>query len=273
MRGNRKTVKRICLILILMMWGSTALLQDTAGAETPDSHSFLVAGDQTQQDAKEEDLSFLEDDQNEKARVSIPDPLYGFNKAMYHVNDKLYFWVLKPTATVWKTVTPEMLRIGIKNFFYNLRFPIRFVNCLLQGKGKRAEAEFNRFLINTIIGVGGIGNPARSYPQHDPPQEDLGQTFAAWGIDNGFYHVVPLIGPTTLRDGLGMVGDLLLDPTFWLGLEVDNLWVTMGIYTGETINSTTFRIGDYEAVKQAAVDPYVAIRNGYIQNRNKLIEE
>jgi len=239
----------------------------------PSRDNFLLSQQESRKESKDEDLDFLKDEGTEEEIVIVPDPLYYFNKGMYHFNDKLYFWLLKPAASVWKAVTPDILRTGIQNFFYNLRFPQRFISSLLQGNGTKAKAEVDRFLVNTIIGVGGLGNPARNYPGLNPSEEDLGQTFAVWGVGNGFYLVLPLLGPSTLRDGLGRLGDIFLDPNFWIGLEVDNLWVTAGIFAGETINNTTFRIGDYEAIKEAALDPYIAIRNGYIQNRNKLIEE
>lgn len=221
---------------------------------------------------KEEDLSFLKESEQEPVLL-VSDPLYSFNKAMYHVNDKLYFWALKPVAQVWKAVTPQMLRTGLKNFFYNLRFPVRFVSCVLQWKPEKAKAEVDRFLVNTIIGVGGLGNPAKKLLPTDPAEEDLGQTLAVWGVGNGFYIVFPLIGPTTFRDALGRGGDIFLDPGFWFGRSVDNLGITLGIWGGEVVNNTSFRIGDYEAIKEAAIDPYAAIRNGYVQNRNKMIEE
>ena len=237
------------------------------------SKDGLLLSRQASQKSKEEDLSFLQEDLDKETPQMVPDPLHYFNKGMYHFNDKLYFWVLKPAARGWKAVIPEFARISLKNFFYNLRFPVRFVSCALQGKGKKAEAELGRFLLNSTIGLAGFLNPAKKHPELNPGEEDLGQTFGAWGIDNGFYLVVPLIGPTTLRDGIGRIGDVFLDPSFWLGFEIDNLWVTAGIYAGETVNNTSFRIGDYEAIKEAALDPYTAIRNGYIQHRNTLIEE
>ena len=254
----------------------TVAPDQTQRLNAPSRDNFLLSQQESRKESKEskdEDLDFLKDEGTEEETVIVADPLYYFNKGMYHFNDKLYFWLLKPAASVWKAVTPDFLRTGIQNFFYNLRFPQRFISSLLQGKGKKAEMELTRFLLNTTVGIGGLGNPAKKYPKLNPSEEDLGQTFAVWGVGNGFYLVLPFLGPSTLRDGLGRLGDIFLDPNFWIGQEVDNLWVTVGIYAGETINNTTFRIGDYEAIKEAAVDPYIAIRNGYIQNRNKLIEE
>jgi len=270
-------VKKSLFVLILIVFATATGLPNAVFAEpsddNPNKDGFLLVQQDTQKKSEDEDLSFLQEDLDEDLPQVVPDPFYYINKGVYHVNDKLYFWMLKPVASVWKAVIPEFARVSLKNFFYNLRFPIRFVNCALQGKGKKAEAELTRFLMNTTIGLAGFLNPAKKYPELNPTEEDLGQTFGAWGIDNGFYLVLPLLGPTTLRDGIGLIGDIFLDPSFWIGLEVDNLWVTAGIYTGETINNTSFRIGDYEAIKDAALDPYAAIRNGYIQNRNTLVEE
>ena len=270
-------MKKTIFVFILIFFATATGFPGAVFAEPSEDNAskdgFLLSQQDTQKKSEDEDLSFLQEDLDEELPQVVPDPLYYFNKGMYHVNDKLYFWALKPVASVWKAVIPEFARVSLKNFFYNLRFPIRFVNCALQGKGKKAEAELTRFLMNSTIGLAGFLNPAKKYPELNPTQEDLGQTFGAWGVDNGLYIVVPLIGPTTLRDGIGLIGDIFLDPSFWIGIEVDNLWVTAGIYTAETINNTSFRIGDYEAIKDAALEPYTAIRNGYIQNRNTLIEE
>ena len=249
----------------------SATSDQNQSAQTPSN--VMLSQQKTEKESKDENLDFLMDEEAKEKIVIVPDPLYSFNRVMFQFNDRLYFWVLKPVATVWGAVIPEIFRSGVQNFFYNLRFPQRFISCVLQWKGKKAKAEFDRFLVNTFAGIGGLGNPAKNYPELNPSKEDLGQTFAVWGAGNGFYLVIPLFGPSTLRDGLGIIGDIFLDPSYWIGREVDNLWVTVGLWTGEVINNASFRIGDYEAIKEAAIDPYVAIRNGYIQNRNKLIEE
>jgi phospholipid-binding lipoprotein MlaA len=98
----------------------------------------------------------------------------------------------------------------------------------------------------------------------------MGQTFAVWGFGNGAYLMLPFLGPSSLRDGLGRVGDTFLDPIWWL---VDDIWVSIAIRAGEAVNDTSLRIGEYEALKDAALDPYIMIRNAWVQNRNKLIAE
>jgi len=279
-------MKKTVVIPILIVLSATLYFPESASAaslsitttlsagqnENPPQNELLLSQEMAPKTG-EEDLSFLEEDKNKELPQLVPDPLYYFNLGMFHFNDKLYFWALKPVARVWKAVIPEFARVSLKDFFYNLRFPIRFVNCVLQGKGKKAEAEVSRFLLNSTIGLAGFLNPAKKFPELNPSPEDLGLTFGAWGIGNGFYLVLPVLGPSTFRDGIGMTGDLFLDPTFWIGWEINNLWVTAGIYTGETINNTSFSLGDYEAIIKAALNPYVAVRNGYIQHRNALIEE
>jgi phospholipid-binding lipoprotein MlaA len=101
-------------------------------------------------------------------------------------------------------------------------------------------------------------------------EEDLGQTFGFFGIGNGFYLVVPFYGPTTLRDGIGDIGDTFLNP---LTHVVDSLGVGVAVYAYRKMNELSFRIGDYETIKEAAIEPYEAIRDGYIQFRNAKIAE
>ncbi|UCD77493.1 MAG: VacJ family lipoprotein [Desulfobacterales bacterium] len=236
-----------------------------------------TAGDQTQEQAAEDEEDEYDDeydDEDEYAEaedvILIPDPWVEMNRGLYTFNDKMYFWVLKPVARGYGFIIPEELRQAIRNAFYNIRFPVRFINCLLQGKFRKSGYEFGQFFINTTAGCVGLLNPAANYPELQPSKEDLGQTFAVWGFDNGAYLMLPFFGPSSLRDGLGRLGDTFLDPIWWL---FDELWVSLAIRAGETVNDTSLRIGEYEALKEAALDPYVMIRNAYVQNRNKLIAE
>jgi phospholipid-binding lipoprotein MlaA len=200
----------------------------------------------------------------------IPDPWIEMNQGLYVFNDRLYFWLLKPVSRGYGFIIPEELREGIRNAFYNIRFPVRFINCLLQGKFRKSGYEFGQFFINSTAGCLGLLNPSANYPKFQPSKEDMGQTFAVWGFGNGAYLMLPFLGPSSLRDGLGRVGDTFLDPFWWL---IDDIWVTVAIRAGEAVNDTSLRIGEYEALKEAALDPYIMIRNAYVQNRNKLIAE
>jgi phospholipid-binding lipoprotein MlaA len=203
-----------------------------------------------------------------EAKTEIADPLEPFNRAMYHFNDKLYFWVLKPVAQGYGKVVPETARIGVSNFFVNLAFPIRFVNCLLQANFKGAATELGRFTINTLWGIGGFLDLASSQDINLSKQdEDFGQTLGAYGIGQGFYINWPIFGPSSPRDTVGLVGDAFLTPYSYL-----NPWYAgTGTWAYEKMNDTSLKIGDYESLKEAAIDPYVAIRDAYVQYRFKKV--
>ena len=231
----------------------------SAGSETRNADDF---GDIAEFD----DL----DKNNEGEKAEIADPLEPFNRAMYHFNDKLYFWVLKPVAQGYGKVVPEAARVGVDNFFKNLAFPIRFVNCLLQANFGGAAEELGRFAINTLWGIGGLLDPASSQDINLTKQdEDFGQTLGAYGIGQGFYINWPIFGPSSSRDTVGLVADTFLRPFTYL-----SPWYTgAGAMAYDTVNNTSLRIGDYEALKGAAIDPYVAIRDAYVQYRLKKVKQ
>ncbi|MHC4632008.1 MAG: MlaA family lipoprotein [Planctomycetota bacterium] len=214
-------------------------------------------------DFLEEEFDLLEAELDEQA-VQVADPLEPLNRMMFNINDRLYFSVVKPIAQVYRDVTPEPARFGIRNFFNNLTTPIRF-----QGKNDSANVELRRFVVNTTEGVLGFGDPARDRLGLQPVEEDLGQTLAVHGIDNGFYIVLPLLGPSTMRDAAGRVGDLFLNPVAY----VEPWYASVSITAGKMTNENSFRIGDYQDFKDSAPEPYVAMREVYIQYRKKLIEE
>jgi phospholipid-binding lipoprotein MlaA len=202
-------------------------------------------------------------------QIIIADPIEPFNRLMFGTNDVLYFWVLKPVAQGYKAVIPEPGRVGIRNFFQNLTTPVRLVNCTLQGKFNSAGREIDRFAINTTWGILGVFDPALEKKNIPMADEDLGQTLAVYGLGNGCYVVLPLFGPSSLRDTGGMVGDMFLNPTFYL----EDSKARTGVTVVNVINKTSFRIGEYEAFKAAAVDPYIGMREAYIQYRQKQVEK
>ncbi len=240
---------------------------ETPPAEVLDEEEGAAADEDDEYDDEYDDEDEYADEEDVEL---ISDPLIGMNTAFFHFNDKMYFWVLKPVSRGYGFIIPEELRMAIRNMFYNVRFPVRFINCLLQGKGRKASYEFGQFFINTTAGFLGMANVAANYPKLQPSAEDLGQTFAVWGMGNGPFLMLPFFGPSSVRDGTGKLGDTFLDPIWWL---VEDIWVSLGIRAGETVNAVSLRIGEYEALKEAAIDPYVMLRNAYVQNRNKLIAE
>ena len=236
--------------------------------KTPSSNHVMQALDDAVEPAGDDDFDLFEEELEEQA-VEIADPLEGLNRLIFNINDVLYFWVLKPCAEVYKAILPKPSRISVHNFFHNLTTPVRYVNCLLQGKGKSAGTELDRFLINSTVGILGFGDPALDKWKIEPVEEDLGQTLAMAGHGDGFYLVLPLFGPSTLRDSIGMVGDLFLNPVSY----VEPVEASVGVASVKITNKYSFHLGEYESLKAEALDPYVAMREIYIQYRRKQIQE
>lgn len=206
----------------------------------------------------------------EEPEENLADPLEPINRTFFVVNDKLYFWVLKPVATGYKAVFPQDARLGVRNFFSNLTTPIRLVNCLFQAKFKGAGNEAVRFLLNTTLGLAGFLDPAKKELKIGKTDADFGQTLGVWGIGSGFYLNLPILGPLSLRDGVGYVGDLFLDPRTYL---LNNRPVAgIGTRTLDKVNETSLTIGEYEDLKKASLDPYVAVRDAYHQYRQHKIK-
>ncbi len=202
----------------------------------------------------------------------VGDPLEGWNRFWFKVNDRAYYYVIKPVTEAYKWLIPEKPRSWVRNFFNNLMFPVRFVNCVLQGKMFEAGVEASRFIGNTAFGLGGLSDFANDLkPTRDisSTDEDLGQTFGAWGIDNGPYLVWPVIGPSTLRDTAGYVGDYFLKPTSYI-----HPWYwSVATSAYERINDLSFRLGEYETIREGAIDPYVALKSAYLRMREKKVND
>jgi len=245
------------------------------GEEAPEgavpAESLKTPETEEKQDA--EDSDNLESDyvpeEGEEEPATISDPLEPFNRAMYHFNDKLYFWLLKPVSQAYGKVVPEPARISVQNFFTNLAFPLRFLSCLLQADLSGAAKESGRFVANTLWGIGGLLDPSSNQELDIPKQSvDLGQTLGVYGVGPGFYIVWPVLGPSSLRDTVDIVGRHFLNPVSYV-----NPWYTPMAARGyEAVNETSLRIGDYEALKEAAMDPYLSIRDAFVQYRKKKIE-
>ena len=215
------------------------------------------------------DIEDIAVEEGEEATVQIADPLYPWNKAMYHVNDKLYFWLMKPLAQGYSAIAPEDIRISVSNFFDNLATPIRLVSNLLQLKVKDAGKELFRFLYNSTAGVCGLADAAREDFGIGQQDEDLGQTLGSYGIGHGIYLVWPFLGPSSLRDTVGRIGDRFLSPVHY----INPTEASVGITVYDKVNETSLRIGDYEDLKKSAIDPYISIRDAYLQHRKKKVED
>jgi phospholipid-binding lipoprotein MlaA len=229
-----------------------------------------VSADDGEENALQDEYDeWTYDLEEEESASRIRDPLERFNRGVFAFNDFFYFRALKPVARGYRFITPEPVRIGVKNFFYNLGFPVRFVNYILQVKFQRAGQDTCRFILNSTAGILGFFNPAQRCPWLNQPPEDMGQTLGKWSIGNGFYIVWPLLGPSTLRDSAGLIGDYFLQPVSY----VRPFYVSMGARSYEAVNDTSLSIGEYESIKESALDPYTALKDAYMQYREKAVQE
>ncbi|NLX20017.1 MAG: VacJ family lipoprotein [Desulfobulbus sp.] len=210
-------------------------------------------------------VDFLDDDIYDPPPVN--DPLEPVNRVLFDINDKMYVWVLEPVSTGYSKVLPSDIRRCISHFFYNLGEPVRAVNCLLQGRVQDAGRTLGRFVINSISGVFGLADPAAHEFKIPPVYASLSETFSVWGVGDGLYLVIPLFGPTTLRDLTGTIGDGFAMTAYspWN----DDLLTTSTAYGTRTVNYTSLHLGEYADIKSLSFDPYIAFRNGYFQLRAK----
>lgn len=193
------------------------------------------------------------------------DPLEPFNRVMWDINTFLDKYILRPVTWVYRTVTPDPLEQAVSNFYENARMPLTIINTLLQGDFDRAGEATQRFLVNTTLGIGGLADPA-SGMEIETVDEDLGQTFAVWGIGDGPYLVLPGIGPTNPRDLAGFVGESFGDPVR-IGLDEANVeHLQLGWAIGDFID---FRSRRWDALEElyAADDPYTLARSAFRQRR------
>ncbi len=227
-------------------------------------------------DSEDED-SFLDEFEDEMEIEDIFDPFSPINRVTTTINDNLYFYVLKPIATGYKFVTPSFLRYKVNNFFDNLAYPVRVVNNLLQFKFLNATEETGRFLINSTLGVFGFFDSADYYFGLKEHKEDFGQTLGYYGVPSGPHIVLPIFGPSNLRDIVGTVPDSFLQSTNYIEGRFYNLPYNLGsataIKTYKVINGTAINGEEYENLKQSAIDLYPFLRDIYEQHRDTLIDE
>jgi phospholipid-binding lipoprotein MlaA len=196
------------------------------------------------------------------------DPWEGFNRAMFNFNRQLDRFVLKPVAKVWNFVVPDLAQQSLANAFDNIAMPRRFINSLLQLKPEGAGRELARFFLNISMGVGGFFDVATELgiPRSD---EDTGQTLGYYGVGPGPYLVLPLLPPLTVRDGVGFAADAAMQP---LGY-VAPFEAAIGMRGGQVINDRSLNLETFEEFEQVTFDLYSAVRNAYLQRRQRMIQE
>jgi len=209
--------------------------------------------------------------QDEASAPQIADPLEKWNRFWFRVNDGIYLKVARPISRVYSAVVPRYLRDRINNVYQNALFPARFVNALLQLRLDKAARELGRFFINSTFGLGGMYDLAAGKPGMGPQDIDFGQTLGVWGMGHGFYLVLPFLGPSSFRDGIGLLADSSMLPTSYLGRTP--YLITLGGRTAGAVNSLPETLKDYLELQRIAIEPYTALRDAYAQSRAKLVED
>lgn len=189
----------------------------------------------------------------------LNDPWEGFNRGVFNFNESLDRAILKPVAQGYRFIMPDVAEQGVSNFFDNLRDVVTFFNNVLQLKPVEATQDLSRVLINTTIGIGGLFDVASAMdiPKND---EDFGQTLGAWGVESGPYLVLPLLGPSTVRDGVGIIPDMYLDPLN----QVESDELRYGLKALKVVDKRASLL-DREGVVTG--DRYTFIRDAYLQKR------
>ncbi len=268
---------------------------EASSGASPSPKVVLVANTSAPQVVKEPVVEPAEDPfydpfakSDEPAGGEEYDPWEPVNTKIFEFNRQVDRWVLKPAAQGYNAVVPNPVQIGISNLFYNIRFPSRLINNLAQGKLSGAGTEVGRFLLNSTFGLGGLVDVAK-YMNITTPEEDTGQTLGYYGVKPGPYVVLPFLPPFTLRDLVGYVGDIALNPINWMVfpmIEVNGIpslvahhnrttssIAQIGGRVEEILNDRSLNLEKFQGVEEATLDLYTAVKNAYIQKRRNAIRE
>lgn len=249
-------------LFVLLMLLACPLL--ASGEEPVPAPAETVEASGDDEDFSDDDAFLYEEDDE----IFISDPLEPLNRGIFWFNDKLYFYLFKPVARGYRWAVPEPWRISVQNVFSNLTTPVRFVNAGLQGKFGDAGNELTRFAVNTTIGIGGLFDTAKDHFDIRKKDEDTGQTLGYYGVGTGWYLVLPLLGPSNVRDAVGLLADSRLNLLYYL-TEGRTYWALVAY---DKVNYLSLDKDTYEGIKRDALDPYLFIRDAFVQYRQNKIE-
>lgn len=217
--------------------------------------------------AADDEMMLEEDPFAEPEVVALFDPLEPVNRGVFWFNDKFYVYLLKPVARGLRVI-PEPARVSTANFFFNLGAPARVANNLFQLKLTDTGGELARLLVNSTFGIGGLFDPASAWGL-EKKTEDLGQTFGHYGVGHGLYLVLPVLGATSLRDGVGKLGDYFMDP-IPRALKSQEVLALRAL---ESENALSLDKDTYEGIRDHELDPYLFVRDAYAQHRDAQVRE
>lgn len=201
--------------------------------------------------------------------VLYADPYEPFNRAIFFFNEQADLFVVRPVAETYATFVPLEIRRLLDNFMINLASPVNVANSALQGDGERAARAFGRFVLNTVFGFGGVFDVAAEEGLMRV-DEDFGQTLAVWGVGPGPYLMLPLLGPSSLRDTSGRVVDAMLNPLTYFFPDGGE-FVSPTLATAGLVSRRARNLEVVEAAERSSIDLYAAVRSSYGQQRRNQI--
>lgn len=202
----------------------------------------------------------------------VYDPIEPVNRFTFGFNDILDRFIIEPVAKGYKAVLPSFARDAVQSFMHNLESPLLIANNLLQGNVGDAGIALARFAINTTAGVGGLVDVAKTQGL-EYKDEDFGQTLAKWGIGDGFYLVLPVIGPSNLRDTAGLLADTYADPVRIYADNTDREWIYYTRVALDGVDKRSRLIDAIADLRRNSLDYYAAVRSAYAQKRAALIHD
>jgi len=205
------------------------------------------------------------------AAKPVADPIEPVNRAVFSFNNVLDRFLIEPLAKGYRAVVPKVVRSGVQNFMRNLRTPVTVANDLLQGRIGDAGTATARFIINTTVGVGGLVDVASAKEGLPYHSSDFGQTLATWGAGDGFYLVLPILGPSTLRDTAGLVVDNYADPVRIYARNTDREWIYYARAGLEGLDTRARLIEPIADMRRNSLDYYTAAKSAYMQRRSAII--
>jgi len=268
-----------CLVLLLTYVSGYADQRSQSNVKVTNS-SLKVAKASPQNSAGTPNLSSTSTDELANVPVEkVNDPFERVNRTTFRFNDTVTTRALRPIARGYEYILPRQVRTGISNFFDNLDFPIRFGNDVLQGRFVRSGQEVSKFFINSTVGVVGFFRISdHVHALADVPAEDFGLTLARWGFSTGPYIVVPVLGPSNIRDLVGLAGDFAINPLNWyqmgfFGRKYISNAANYALGASRVISRLPGSVRTYEQMKETAIDPYIAVRNAYLSHRAALLQK
>ncbi len=254
-----KKLTYIFSALLLIFPGFVSLAEDAGNVIAEETKVQTQNNNLKEASGYSEDEFELYDDNT----YTIDDPFESFNRGMFAVNKGLDTVVFKPVSHVYRAAVPEVGRDRVDSVLANMKEPVNIFNSILQGDGDKVARSTGRFLVNTILGIGGLFDVASLADGLEPVNEDFGKTLSTYGVDTGPYIFLPVIGPSSPRDLVGRVADVASDP-FIYSVHADGVYVRDGV---KFVNTRESLLEATDNIEQTSIDEYATVRSIYAQKR------